>query len=168
MPDPSRAEAGDSLFSDFLKDRLADQEARKASFEQRGLSVVTTSGVLATLLFGVAAFAKTEEPYVLSHQAQSWLIVGLVAFVVAAVLALMTNLPLSYDVPSLESILKLAEADSPDARDAAQKRLARWYKRMATDAKAKNSAKGWLLFAALLSEVAAIIAVTVAVTNVVG
>lgn len=163
VPDDSSKLAAVKVYSDFLNAQLAEQSTRKTSFEQRGLSVVTTSGALATLLFGVGAFAKTEKPYVLSHQAQGWLIGALIAFVIAGVLALLTNLPIAYEVPKLESILSLARKQPPHSETEARLEIAEAYKRMATDAKRKNGAKGWLLFAALVCEVGAILSVAVAV-----
>lgn len=50
---------GTSVYSDFLAGELAAQDARKASFEQRGIAVVTTAGTLVTLLFGLAALSTS-------------------------------------------------------------------------------------------------------------
>ena len=46
---------GRAIYSDYIKEQLDAQEARKISLEQRGLAVITTSGVLVTLLFGLTA-----------------------------------------------------------------------------------------------------------------
>jgi hypothetical protein len=160
--------AAGSIYRDFLKGQLAEQDARKASFEQRGLSVIATAGTLATLLFGLAAFATAEKIHSLTHDAKSSLIVALVAFGVAGILALLTNMPVPYDVPKAASIKSLAERDPPDSEAVAIKELTEVYARMATDANRKNGVKGWLLFSALLCEVVAVAAVAVAVAIVVG
>lgn len=49
--------AGLVVYGEFIKDELEVQDKRKASFEQRGLAVITTSGVLVTLLFALAALS---------------------------------------------------------------------------------------------------------------
>lgn len=165
-PEPPSASA--SIYADFLRGQLAEQDARKASFEQRGLSVVTTAGTLATFLFGLAAFATTKKIHPLTHDAKTALIVALIAFGVAGVLALLTNLPIGYDVPKSDSIMSLVEKNPPDTETVARQKLAEVYARMATDAKQKNGLKGWLLFCALLIEVIAVGAVAVAVATVVG
>lgn len=165
-PEPPSAAA--SIYGDFLRGQLAEQDACKASFEQRGLAVFTTAGTLATLLFGLAAFAATKKIHPLAHDAKTALIIALIAFGVAGVLALLTNLPIGYDVPKSDSIKGLAEKDPPDSEAVARQKLAEVYARMATDAKRKNGFKGWLLFCALLSEVVAVGAVAVAVAIVVG
>jgi hypothetical protein len=166
VPESPSAAAG--IYRDFLKGQLAEQDARKASFEQRGLSVVTTAGTLATLLFGLAAFATAEKIHPLTHDAKVSLIAALVAFGVAGILALLTNLPIQYDVPKSDSIKRLAEKEPPDSELVALRNLTEVYSRMATDAKRKNGVKGWLLFLALLGEVVAVLAVVAAVAIVVG
>jgi hypothetical protein len=164
-PDPSESGSASAVYCGFLEAQLAEQDARKASFEQRGLSVVTTSGALATLLFGVAAFAKTGKLHALPVDMHAWLLAALIAFVAAGLLALLTNLPIAYNVPKLESVLRVAQ--KPESEADARLELAAIYVGMATDAKRKNRIKGWLLFAALLCELAAILAVAVAVFYVV-
>ncbi len=165
VPESPSAAAG--IYRDFLKGQLAEQDARKASFEQRGLSVVTTAGTLATLLFGLAAFATAEKVHSLTHDAKASLVVALVAFGVAGIFALLTNLPVQYDVPKSDSIKRLAEKNPPNSEAVALQDLTGIYSRMTTDAKRKNGFKGWLLFLALLSEVVAVAAVAVAVAIVV-
>src|SRR5204863_5652630 len=51
-------EPGSSVLLDYLNDQLARQDARKVSLEQRALAVITTSGALVTLLFGLAALSS--------------------------------------------------------------------------------------------------------------
>ncbi|HEX8117309.1 MAG TPA: hypothetical protein VF521_08555, partial [Pyrinomonadaceae bacterium] len=53
----SKSESGYAAYGDFIKDELEAQDKRKASFEQRGLAVITTSGALVTLLFALAALS---------------------------------------------------------------------------------------------------------------
>ena len=52
---PPPIDGGRSIYADFIKEQLDAQEARKVSLEQRGLAVITTSGALVTLLFGLTA-----------------------------------------------------------------------------------------------------------------
>jgi hypothetical protein len=45
-------EVNGSSFGPTIKDQLTEERARKTSLEARGIGIVTSSGVLATLLFG--------------------------------------------------------------------------------------------------------------------
>src|SRR5438876_2404695 len=53
----SLAEDAGSVYADFIEKELDDQRASKTSMEQRAVAVVTTAGVLVTLLFGFASLA---------------------------------------------------------------------------------------------------------------
>lgn len=166
-PDPSSPD-GASVYSDFLASELAAQDARKASFEQRGIAVVTTAGTLVTLLFGLAALsttvAKAEQ---LSGATKTALAYALVFFVISAVLALLTNLPLGYQaVPADKIGDRLREKPGRDA-DAARRDIALTQVRVLRDAKRKNGLKGWLLFGALVLEVVAVAFVMVAIFEVI-
>jgi hypothetical protein len=160
--------SGASVYSDFLAGELAVQNARKASFEQRGIAVVTTAGTLVTLLFGLAALstsvAKAEQ---LSGSTKTALAYALVLFVVSAILALLTNLPIGYQaVPADEIRDRLREKPGRDA-DAARRDIALTQVKVLRDAKRKNSLKGWCLFGALVFEVVAVGFVMVAIFEVI-
>ena len=49
---------GRAIYADYIKEQQEAQEARKVSLEQRGLAVITTSGALVTLLFGLTALYR--------------------------------------------------------------------------------------------------------------
>ena len=52
---------GRAVYGEYIKEQLNAQEARKNSLEQRGLAVITTSGALVTLLFGLTALTCRSE-----------------------------------------------------------------------------------------------------------
>jgi hypothetical protein len=154
---------GTAAYGDLVKDELAVQDARKASFEQRGLAVVTTAGALATLLFGLAAFAAAGKTQPLSADTKELLDIAVVVFVGAAILALATNFPLSYDVPKAAAIQgRLRERPIRD-EEAAIRDIAFTRANALADAKRKNGWKGWMLFGALALEVTAIGLLTTAI-----
>lgn len=84
------------VYADFVLEQLTAEETRKTSLEQRGLAVITSSGVLATLGFGSLALAKRGDHIPLASASAFLLAVGAVALLVAAVLALATNAPLRH------------------------------------------------------------------------
>ena len=153
---PTSASLGTAAYGEFVKDELAVQDARKTSFEQRGLAVVTTAGALATLLFGLAAFAAAGKTQPLSAGAKELLDIAVVVFVAAAILALGTNFPLLYDAAKASAIKgRLREKPMRD-EDAALRDIAFTRANALADAKRKNGWKGWTLFGAMALEVVAI------------
>jgi hypothetical protein len=57
-----------------LIEKLADTEAaRKTNLEQKAGAVITTSGSLVTLLFGLVAVLTTKQSYKLPSAAHGWL-----------------------------------------------------------------------------------------------
>ena len=150
--------AGTGAYGDLLTHELAAQESRKASFEQRGLAVVTTAGTLVTLLFGLTTLISKvgKHPYQLTSEERIWLAFGLVLFLLAAAAALATNLPLPYQaVPAEEVRARLKETPIRN-EEAARRDIALTQIRLLADAKRKNTWKGWMLFAGMAFEVLAV------------
>src|SRR2546427_71248 len=81
----SLAEDAGSVYADFIEKELDDQRASKPSMEQRALAVVTTAGVLVTLLFGFASLAKKKDGFHIPSSAHLWFYLALGALVVAVV-----------------------------------------------------------------------------------
>jgi lysylphosphatidylglycerol synthetase-like protein (DUF2156 family) len=70
---------------------------RKKSLEQRGITVITTSGSLVTLVFASTTLvSKGKEFALLINHENELIITGLWFFVGAAALALFVNLPMFY------------------------------------------------------------------------
>jgi hypothetical protein len=163
--DATEAESsGVAIYGAFVDAELQAQNARKASFEQRGIAVVTTSGVLVTLLFALAGLStQAAATFVLPRSARGWLVAALVSFVMAAVCALATNAPLNYEAVTPDEIQgRLKETPiRPTAR--AERDVALTRVKALRDAKRKNGWKGRFLFAAIAFEVLAVSFVGVAV-----
>lgn len=154
---PEQPKSGYASYAAFVKDELAAQDARKASFEQRGITVITTSGALATLLLGLAALStKKADTFVLPHPADTYLAISLVLFAAAAVLALLTNLPMNYDTPTVDALKERVNEAVMGDEDAAEKDIALTRIKNLKTAKEKNTTKAWLLIAALAGEVLAV------------
>ena len=159
------ASNGYEAYGQFVKDELAVQDARKASFEQRGLAVITTSGVLVTLLFALAALStKRSATFVLPHSARTWLSIALLLFFLSAIAALVTNAPLIYQAVESENIRKRLREKPPRSASEAAKDVAFTRADALESAKAKNSIKGWALAVAMLFEALAVGCVAVAIS----
>jgi hypothetical protein len=129
-PVAAPATAGGSVYAGLIAQQLVDEQARKASLEQRGLAVITTSGVLVSLLFGLGAVVlKRAETLGLPLAARLLLVAALAAFVAAAGLGLATNLPRTYTVVALADLRRMVtpglwdRAERPAARRVAENRV---------------------------------------------
>jgi hypothetical protein len=81
-----------SVFAEFVASEVERERARRATLDQRGITIVTSSGTLVTLLSALAAFAALGEgnptpgPVTLCFFA-----LALASFVIAAIFGLATN-----------------------------------------------------------------------------
>jgi hypothetical protein len=168
MPDEPTPTPGTAVYGELVKEEIAAQETRKSSFEQRGLAVVTTTGALVTLLFGLAAIASRTghgEPF--GTEEKWWLAVALIGFVVSAFAALATNIPVEYESVKPSDITgRLTEA-APNNAEQANRDIALTQITVLEHAKKKNALKGKFLFGAMLFEVLGVIAAGVAIFEVI-
>lgn len=160
--------AGPVVYLDFLKGAIEAQETRKASFEQRGLAVIATAGTLVTLLFGLTTLITTaRHGYKLLHEEHIWLASALGLFVAASLCALLTNFPIKYEGVSASAIKERLDDGRFASQESARMDVAKTGVKLLADAQSKNALKGWLLFAALLFEVVAMLCVGVAILEVI-
>ncbi len=159
------AKTGYEQYGEFIKDELEAQEKRKASFEQRGLAVITTSGTLVTLLFALAAFSTKEAAtFTLPGTAKAWLSIALLLFFLSALGALLSNAPLIYQAVPVPRIRERLREEPPRDTDAAAKDVAFSRLDALESAKKLNGIKGWALAAAMLCEALAVGCVAVAIS----
>jgi hypothetical protein len=152
MPD---ARAGDA-YSRLIDDQVNQERDRKASLESRGVTVVTTSSALATLLFALTAGLTTAASFKLPGSAKLPLILALATFVLAAVLGLATNIPLRYRGPTAEALGNLCNPNYWDGAAAlGQRRVAEAQVRGLQYARDANAYKVVLLLSAIGCELAA-------------
>jgi hypothetical protein len=88
--------AGD-VYGPFLTEKLLAEMGHKASIEQRGLAVITTSGILVSLLVALSALVLGKDPtQFLSGATRGLMIAAVILFVIAAGLGLLVNRPGRY------------------------------------------------------------------------
>ena len=152
--------------AEYFKVLAQSQDARKASLEQRGLAVITTSGTLATLLFGLTALISGATGFQLPRQAHGPLGVALISFTIAALLALLTNVPLFYKTVELgdtaDQLRNLFSKSKFDALALITATRATMLKR----ARIVNDIKAWFLVVGLAFEVVGVIGTALAVGEV--
>jgi hypothetical protein len=155
--------AGAGVYAEYLKEQLTAEDARKASLEQRGLAVITTSGALVTLLFGLVALStKARQTFELEDEPKYLLAVAVGVFLLAALCALATNMPVTYARVSPDAIRGKLKEDPVPGEDAARREIALTSVKVLRSAKRRNQAKARLLFAGLILEVAAVALVAAA------
>jgi hypothetical protein len=165
MNDPNADRTGGAVYLEWVSDLAAAEDVRKEKLEARGLAVITVSGTLVTLLFGLATLAtKATSEYKLPADARGWLYIALVLFGVSAVFAILTNLPLAYRNVAPAG-LKAAvsddywsdtEADAQQRVSATRVNILLWNRRV-------NTLKAFILVGAVAFQIAAIVFVSLAV-----
>jgi nitrate reductase NapE component len=153
---------GGTLYAEYIKDLLDAQEARKAALEQRGLAVISTSGALVTILFGLTAISKRESTFVIPNSAAALLVAALVFFVLAALSAIVTNLPRSYAGVQVEPLRDAVQNRWEDSETRASKMVALTRLKVLATAKEKNEQKGVALVVGMSFEIVAVVLVGIA------
>ena len=119
-------ELSGSVYEKYVESALEYEKDRKASLEQRGVAVVTSSAVLVTLIFGFATFAAGKGNIDPGPAPRTLLAVGLAGFLVAILFGLSVSHPLSkhYEpvaVASLKQAVDAANWDRFSATEAARR-----------------------------------------------
>ncbi len=164
----SLANVKGSSYGPTIQAQLTEERARKTSLEARGIGIVTSSGALATLLFGLAAFTRGtfNQLHIPITGAGKWaLITAAGLFAAAAVLGVLSNAPLPYEealVPPLRQRVEETEWIALDPVGAAR-RDANLNVDIIDSARKWNGVKALLVLGGIVFEALAAIAVSVAV-----
>jgi hypothetical protein len=156
------ASASDRLL-ELVRDQLTAERARKGAIEQQGITVVTTSGTVVALLFGITALATRTQDYVLPPGASISLGVAGVLFVAAALCAILISWALSYIEVTVEGLRDLQKANWAIEEEEASKAVTKAWTDIIEGARDRNMAKAKILHVAIFLEVLAFAAVTVGV-----
>jgi len=120
--------------------------------------VITTSGVLVSLLFGLAAVVTGADAFEAPTPARVLLVIALVLFVVAAVLGILVNAPTDrYQEADTRDLRRLTDARYWEGRGPIGSRRAGEVRiRMLEAARVTNHTKALLLLGATIAEIAAV------------
>jgi hypothetical protein len=89
-----------------LESQLEFEKQRKQSLEQRGITIITSAGAIATLIFAVSAFVvKSVNTSNFIRSEALPIKLSIVSFLGAAVFGLTTNFPFRYGNLSARSLL---------------------------------------------------------------
>jgi hypothetical protein len=146
-------------YIDLVKEQLTEERARKTSIEGRGITVITTSGTIVTLLFGITTLASKATNYALPFWAAITLAAAGILFIGASVLALATNWALTYKEVDIPGLRGLQDEDwSADEGEAGKAIVDAWTDIIET-ARSKNGSKATVLRAAMAVQLLAFAAV---------
>jgi hypothetical protein len=161
MPD-----AASDIYADYIKG-LADAETvRKTSLEQRGLAVVTTSGTLVTLLFALIAVITSAKNLSLPASARGDLAAAVILFAIAVAVGLTANLPFLYE--EAEPTADTLSAVWTYAPQEAQAFVIATRLKIVSSFRHANAVKGWLVLAAGLVQLAAVVTLVLAILSIIG
>jgi hypothetical protein len=148
----------------LVQDQLAEERSTKSSLEARAIGVITSSGALVTLIFALAALVTKPVEFDLPGPARLMLGATLVAFIVAAVLALIAARPGTYQEVTLESLRAAATEEAMGATaEEGEPEIAKGLINIIAKAREENANKARFLKAAVTFEAVAAVLLAVAV-----
>jgi hypothetical protein len=161
------ADAGSAVYSDFIKSLLDTEEARTNSLQLRGLALISTSGTLVTLLFGIVAVIKSNSSTVPST-AHGPLVVAAVLFATAAIMGIAVNVPLLGRYVKPASLVHSYTSEMwKDSRSDAEMMVAATRVKLYANARKANAFKAVLLIVGGMIEISALLPVVIAVNKIV-
>ncbi|MGJ7442151.1 hypothetical protein [Aquipuribacter sp. MA13-6] len=148
----------------LIEGQLAEERSTKASLEARAIGVVTSSGALTTLLFALSALVTRPTDYELPGPARYVLLATLLAFLLAAVLAILAARPGTYHEVTVESLEEAATAGSMASPvDEGSPKIATVLVDIIRKARVRNGKKATFLKAAVTCQVAAAVLLSIGV-----
>jgi hypothetical protein len=151
-----------NVYGAYIKSLLDHEQDRKTALETKASAVITSSGVIVTLLFGLVAVITGAKNYKLPGSSQDWLIAAVLLFVIATGLGIITaNIPVPYGQATFRA--DQLEQDWGHPASAARKNVAKAQLALIPIAARKNDLKVKLVIAAAAAELLALGALTVIV-----
>jgi hypothetical protein len=156
-----------SAYHDLIDGQLERENARKDSFESRGISMITSAGTIVTLLFGLAALTTKTSDFTLKGGAKTALVVALCFLLSSAVAGVVVNAPLQYSEADPGALMRLLDEQFWWGDPAiGRRRTAELEIKQVARARKMNSLKARLLVAGLAAEILGVLAVAAAVLQI--
>lgn len=162
-PDAKMPAQAGTVYAAVIQSLLAEENARKASLEQRALAVITSSGGLITLILALAALLWGKDPSAsLAATPRALLVTAVGVFVAAAAVALVANSPRTYWGFNDDDLDQMIAGWRFDAEEAAEQVAALQAERVKR-ASAANQRKARQLQAAVILAMSGLTAVAAAI-----
>jgi hypothetical protein len=170
MTDPGPAEeVAGPVIAQLIAKEVERTQATTASLQSRGLAVISSSGTLVTLLFGLSALATRGTDFTLTTATKVPLVLAAVLLVLAAVAGIATNAPRQKHAIGLDGLAPLLDDErwSAAAKQALQA-TARSQLTIAKVARGANRTMARFLLAGIVLEIAGVACITWAVIALIG
>jgi putative alpha-1,2-mannosidase len=151
------ADTAREVLADFVKDQLEQEDKRRASLETRGVGVITVSGTLVTLLFGISAVVTKNAAFTAPAEVRHRLSWALLAFAVSSVIAIGTTMPLATQIVDANRLGPELQRRWDGTLDAAQKQITGTRMADLSSAQRINTIKSLLLMTAVTAQVVAVL-----------
>lgn len=161
-PAPAPVPDDGNIYGAYIKSLLDHEQDRKSVLEAKASAVITTSGALVTLLFGLVAVVTGAKNFKLPETSRDWLIAAVLLFVIATGLGTLTaNIPVPYGQATFQAD-QLQQAWGHPAT-AARENVAKAQLELIPVAAKRNDLKVKLVISATVAELLALGALAVAV-----
>jgi hypothetical protein len=167
-PDVSEEIAG-PVIAQLIAKEVERTQATTTSLQSRGLAVISSSGTLVTLLFGLSALATNASNFTLTASTKIPLILAAALLVLAAVAGIATNAPRQKHAIGLDGLAPLLEDEpwSARAKNALQA-TARAQLTIARAAREANRTTAHFLLAGIALEISGVACIAWAVIALIG
>jgi len=165
--EPTEPKTASASYSQFIKDQLDAQIARRKWLEERGLGIVTTSAALTGLLFGLVALVTDADGFAIPTASVLPLALAVGSFLVASLLGLLTNWPRWYPSTTAKGLSDLTKSGIWDASESEGERsVARARATITNRSRRINTQKAWLVILALFAQFFGVLLIAVVVWQV--
>ncbi|MFI5851888.1 hypothetical protein ACIA8B_29180 [Micromonospora chalcea] len=151
------------VYSDFIEAELKAERDRKTSLDSRASSLVTTSGSLVTILAAVGAFLGKDGPTLVPRQAIIVLVLALIAFSCASLAGILSGWSQAYKAADTAAMRMMIKSRWEDSEVLARKEVADLHIRVIDSIRAVNKRKESFLRAGWLSQVFALVLLSIVV-----
>jgi sirohydrochlorin ferrochelatase len=150
-------------YATFIENELKVERDRRTTLDARGLSIVSVSGSLTTILVAVGAFASGRKDFKLPHVAIVPLFITLGAFVVAAIVGIIASAGRRYQVTTPPALAAMLTNHWQDEEVDARNFVSIQHVKTITSLRSGNRRKELLVITGTLFQIGGIIALSVAV-----
>ena len=166
LPAHSADDSAVPVLADYAALLYVEECQRGESLESRGRAVITSAGVMVTLLLALAAIATKTSALKIASGSLIFIAAAVSSFALAAIAAVATAAPQTAHLVAPDQFEMAIKSVWDRPRDVALKRITVTRVRQLTDAQRSNTRKAIVLLAAVSLEVVAIIFLATAVLRI--
>jgi hypothetical protein len=150
-------------YTDFIEKELAVERARRTVLDARGLSIVSISGTLTTLLVAIGAFVSGRQAFRLPTDTLPPLFATLASFVIAAALGIIASAGRRYQVSTPTTLAAMLTEHWQDTEVDARNYVSIQHVKTITSLRSGNSRKEHYIIAATLFQIVGIATLSCAI-----